>query len=73
MEKKITERYREFRNEMKRSIEICSTVETSSLAILSIISFFCIFFLPKIMPQVMISFEKAVVFLMIFSPHTEIP
>lgn len=70
MEKKITERYREFRNEMKRSIEICSTVETSSLAILSIISFFCIFFLPKIMPQVMISFEKAVVFLMIFSLTT---
>lgn len=67
MEKKGTERYREFRNEMKRSSEICGTAKTASLAILSIIGFLCIFFLPKVMPQVMISFEKAVVFLLIFN------
>lgn len=67
MEKKGTERYREFRNEMKRSSEICGTAKTASLAILSIIGFLCIFFLPKAMPQVMISFEKAVAFLLIFN------
>lgn len=67
MEKKGTERYREFRNEMKRSIEICSTAETASLAILSIIGFLCIFFFPKVMPQVLISFEKADVPLVIFT------
>lgn len=67
MEKKITERYREFRNEMKRSSEICSTAETASLAILSIIGFLCIFFLPKAMPQVLTSFEKAAGPLVIFA------
>lgn len=70
MEKKVNERYRKFRNEMKRSSEICSTAETSSLAILSIIGFLCIFFLPKAMPQAMISFEKAVGFLLIFNLTT---
>lgn len=70
MEKKVNERYRKFRNEMKRSSEMCGTAETASLAILSIIGFLCIFFLPKAMPQAMISFEKAVVFLMIFSLTT---
>ena len=67
MEKEGTERYREFRNEMKRSIEICSTAETASLGILSIIGFLGIFFFPKVMPQVMVSFEKADVPLVIFT------
>lgn len=67
MEKKGTERYRQFRNEIKRNCEICSTAETASLAILSIIGFLCIFFLPKIMPQVLISFEKAAGPLVIFA------
>lgn len=67
MEKKGTERYREFRNEMKRSSEMCGTAETASLAILSIIGFLCIFFLPKAMPQVMISFEKAAGLMVIFT------
>lgn len=67
MEKKGTERYREFRNEMKRSGEICGAAETSSLAMFSIIGFLCIFFLPKAMPSVMKTFEKAVMFLMLFS------
>lgn len=60
MEKKGTERYREFRNEMKRISEICSTAETASLGILSIIGFLGIFFFPKVMPQILTSFEKAV-------------
>lgn len=70
MEKKANERYRQFRNEMKRSAEICSSAETVSLAILSLVSFLGIFFLSEAMPQVMISFEKAVVFLLIFNLTT---